>query len=72
MSDIDIIRGVNALESIATNLNQILDYIDNNKAEILLPHTDEIHDGCKILTEIFERAFNDMIAEKERLEDDGK
>ena len=72
MSDIDIIKGVNALESIATNLNQILDYIDNNKAEILLPHTDEIHNGCKILTEIFEKAFADMIAEKERLEDDGK
>ena len=72
MSDIDIIKGVNALESIATNLNQILDYIDNNKVEILLPHTDEIHNGCKILTEIFEKAFADMIAEKERLEDDGK
>ena len=73
MSDIDIIKGVNALESIATNLNQILDYIDNHKnAEALLSHTDEIHDGCKILTEIFEKAFANMIAEKERLEDDGK
>ena len=72
MSDIDIIKGVNALESIAINLNQILDYIDNNKAEILLPYTDTIHDGCKILTEIFEKAFANMIAEKERLEDDGK
>ena len=72
MSDIDIIKGVNALEVIATNLNQILDYINDNRAEALLPYTDEIHKGCSTLTDIFEKAFTDMIAEKERMEDDGK
>ena len=72
MSDIDIIRGVSSLENIAINLNQILDFINDNKVEALLPYTDEIHGACSILTDIFERAFTDMIAEKERMEDDGK
>ena len=72
MSDIDIIKGVNALKSISTNLNQILDYINDNRTEVLLPYTNEIHNGCSILTDIFEKAFNDMIIEKERMEDDGK
>ncbi len=72
MNDTDIIKGVNALENIATNLNQILDYINNNKVKVLLPYTDEIHKGCSTLTDIFEKAFFEMIAEKERMEDDGK
>ena len=72
MNEIDIIKGVNALKSISTNLNQILDYINDNRAEVLLPYTDEIHRGCSMLTDIFEKAFTDMIAEKERMEDDGK
>ncbi len=72
MNDMDIIKGVNALKVIATNLNQILDYINDNKIEALLPYTDEIHKGCSTLTDIFEKAFTDMIAEKERMEDDGK
>lgn len=72
MSEIDIIKGVNALKSISTNLNQILDYINDNRVEALLPYTNEIHKGCSALTDIFEKAFTDMIAEKERMEDDGK
>lgn len=72
MSDIDIIKGVNALKSISTNLNQILDFINNNRIETLLSYTNEIHNGCSILTDIFEKAFADMVAEKERMEDDGK
>ena len=72
MSDIDIIKGVNALKGIAFNLNQILDYINDNRVESLLPYTNEIHTGCAVLTDIFEKAFTDMIAEKERMEDDGK
>ena len=43
MSEIDIIKGVNALKSISTNLNQILDYINDNRVEALLPYTNEIH-----------------------------
>lgn len=72
MSDIDIIKGVNALKSISTNLNQILDYINDNRVEALLPYTNEIHKGCSVLTDIFERVFVDMVAEKEKMEDDGK
>ena len=72
MSDIDIIKGVNALKGISFNLNQILDYINDNRLEALLPYTNEIHKGCSILVDIFEKAFTDMIAEKERMEDDGK
>ncbi|MBO7731733.1 MAG: hypothetical protein J6S67_04255 [Methanobrevibacter sp.] len=72
MSEIDIIKGVNALKSISTNLNQILDYINDNRAEALLPYTDEIHKACSMLTNIFEKQFMDMITEKERMEDDGK
>ena len=72
MSDIDIIKGVNALKSIAVNLNNVLDYINDNRVEVLLPYTNEIHNGCSILTDIFEKAFTNMINEKERLEDDGK
>lgn len=72
MNDMDIVKGVNALEVIATNLNQILDFINNNRIEALLPYTSEIHKGCSTLTDIFEKAFTDMIAEKERMEDDGK
>ena len=72
MNDIDIVKGVNALKSIAVNLNNILDFINDNKLEPLLPYTNEIHTGCSVLTDIFERAFTDMITEKERLEDDGK
>lgn len=72
MSEIDIIKGVNALKGIATNLNQILDYINDNRVEALLPYTNEIHKGCSALTDIFEKAFANMIVEKERMEDDGK
>lgn len=72
MSELDIIKGVNALKSISTNLNQILDYINDNRVEALLPYTNEIHKGCSALTDIFEQAFTNMIAEKERMEDDGK
>ena len=72
MNDIDIVKGVNALKSISINLNRILDYINDNRADVLLPYTDEIHKGCSNLTDIFEKAFTEMIAEKERLDDDGK
>ena len=72
MNDMDIVKGVNALKSISTNLNQILDFINDNRVEALLPYTNEIHKGCSMLTDIFEKAFTDMIAEKERMEDDGK
>ena len=72
MSEIDIVKGVNALKSISTNLNQILDFINDNRLEALLPYTNEIHKGCSMLTDIFEKAFTDMITEKERMEDDGK
>ena len=72
MKDIDIIKGVSALKSISVNLNNVLDFINNNKLEALLPYTNEIHNGCVILTDIFENAFNDMISERYRFEDDGK
>lgn len=72
MSEMDIIKGVNALKSIAVNLNNVLDFINDNKLEALLPYTDEIHKGCAMLTDIFEKEFTNMINEKDRMEDDGK
>ena len=72
MSEFDIIKGISALKSIAFNINNILDFINDNRIEVLLPYTDEVQKGCSILTDIFEKAFTDMISEKERMEDDGK
>jgi hypothetical protein len=71
MSELSIVKGVNALKEISTNLDAILNRIDKNDAS-LLPHIEEIHKGCEILTDIFENAFTDMIEEKQRMEDDGK
>lgn len=72
MSDLDIIKGVNSLEMIAKNLNNILDYINANNLGTLLVYTDEIHNACSTLTTIFEKEFLKMAEEKERMEDDGK
>lgn len=72
MSELNIIKGVNALKGISTNLDEILNRMDKENAELLLPYITEIHNGCAVLTDIFEKAFTDMIAEKEREEDDGK
>ena len=72
MSEMDIVKGVNALKSIAVNLNNVLDFINDNKLEALLPYTNEIHKGCAMLTDIFEKEFANMINEKNRMEDDGK
>lgn len=73
MIELNIIKGVNALKGISINLNEILNYIENNKSsESLLSYVDEIQKGCSLLTDIFEKAFTDMIEEKQRMEDDGK
>ncbi len=72
MSENDIIKGITALKSIAINANNIIGVINDNRLETLLPYTDEIQKACSMLTDIFEKAFTDMIAEKERMEDDGK
>lgn len=72
MSELNIIKGVNALKGISTNLDEVLNRIDNESAKLLLPYITEIHDGCAVLTDIFENAFTEMIAEKQRMEDDGK
>ena len=72
MSEVDIIKGISALKSVSTNLNNILDFINDNRIKELLPYTNEIHKGCAMLTDIFEKAFTDMMTEKERMEDDGK
>ena len=72
MSEIDIIKGVTALKSIAINANNIIGFINDNRLETLLPYTDEIQKACSILTDIFEEQFTNMIIEKDRMEDDGK
>ena len=72
MSEIDIIKGVNTLKGFAQNISSILEFVENNHIEQLLPYTKEIQNGCSVLTDIFEKAFTDMITEKERMEDDGK
>lgn len=72
MKEMDIIKGVKTLNVIAKDIGAIIDYCDNNKIEYLLPYVSEIQGGCEVLTDIFEKTFLDMIAEKERIEDDGK
>ena len=72
MSEIDIIKGVNALKSMAQNIGAILDFVEANNLEHILSYIKEAQNGCSMLTDIFEKAFTDMIAEKERMEDDGK
>ena len=72
MSEIDIIKGVNALKSMAQNIGAILDFAETNNLEHILSYIKEAQNGCSILTDIFEKAFTDMITEKERMEDDGK
>ena len=72
MSEIDIIKGVNALKSMAQNIGAILDFAEANNLEHILSYIKEAQNGCSMLTNIFEKAFTDMIAEKERMEDDGK
>ena len=71
MRELSIVRGVNALKGISINMNEILNRIDENNAD-LIPYIEEIHKGCSILTDIFENAFTEMVEEKERMEDDGK
>lgn len=74
MSENDIFKSVASLKTIAANIGSMIDYLKNHEdiLEALQPHIDEINKGCAVLTDIFERSFTDMIAEKERMEDDGK
>ena len=74
MSENDIFKSVASLKTIAMNIGSIIDYMNQHEevAEVLHPYTEEINKGCAVLTDIFERSFTDMIAEKERMEDDGK
>ena len=72
MSENDIIKGINALKSVAQNIGAIIDFAQLNNLEPILPYTREVQNGCAIMTDIFEKQFVDMVAEKERMEDDGK
>ena len=72
MSEVDIIKGINALKSMAQNIGAILDFAEMNNIEHILSYIKEAQNGCSILTDIFEKQFLDMINEKERMEDDGK
>ena len=72
MSEIDIIKGINALKSMAHNIGEILDFVELNNIEHILPYIKEAQNTCSILTDIFEEQFFNIVDEKERLEDDGK
>lgn len=72
MNEIDVIKGVGALKIIAKNASSILDFAEVKEITELLPYITEIQKGCATLTDIFEKAFTNMIMEKEREEDDGK
>ena len=74
MSENDIFKSVASLKTIAMNIGSIIDYLKNHEdiLEALQPYIDEMNKGCAVLTDIFERSFTDMVAEKERMEDDGK
>lgn len=74
MSENDIFKSVASLKTIAMNIGSIIDYMNQHEevAKALHPYIEEINKGCAVLTDIFERSFTDMIAEKERMEDDGK
>ena len=72
MSESDVIKGVSTLKSMAENILSVITFCENNNISELMPYIDELNNGCSILTNIMEKAFSDLIVEKERLEDDGK
>lgn len=74
MSENDIFKSVASLKTIAVNIGSMIDYLKDHEdiMSALQPYIDEMNKGCSVLTEIFEKTFTDMIAEKERMEDDGK
>ena len=72
MSELDIIKGINTLKILSQNISSMIDFIENNHIEPLIAYIKELQNGCSVLTDIFEKAFFEMIAEKERMEDDGK
>ena len=74
MSENDIFKSVASLKTIAVNIGSMIDYLKDHEdiMSALQPYIDKMNKGCSVLTEIFEKTFTDMIAEKERMEDDGK
>lgn len=72
MNEINVLKGVQSLKRIAENIRAILDFCRNNNIDYLLPYIEQMQDDGMILTHIFETEFENMIAEKERMEDDGK
>lgn len=72
MSEVDIIKGVETLKAMAENLKSVIVFCENNNISEMLPFIEQMENGCSILTDIMEKAFTNMIVEKERLEDDGK
>ena len=72
MSEIDIVKGVQTLKTMAENLRSVITFCENNNITEMLPFIEQMENSCSILTDIMEKAFTNMIADKERLEDDGK
>lgn len=72
MNEVDIIKGVETLKAMAENLKSVIVFCENNNISEMFPFTEQMQNSCSILTDIMEKAFTNMIAEKERLEDDGK
>lgn len=72
MNELDIVKGVSALKTLAVNLRSAMEHTEEYADTLLVSLYDEMNKSCEILTDIFEKAFTDMIAEKERLDDDGK
>ena len=74
MSEIDIIKGVSTLKTLAVNIGSLIEHAEMQQVAdpLFRAYIEEMNKGCGVLTDIFERAFTDMIADKERLDDDGK
>lgn len=75
----NIKNGVHTLKELATNLDSLLDYIEEKKdvedMTYLLKFLDDAKKSCITLTRIFEKEFINLIEsnrEKERMIDDGK
>ena len=72
MNEVDIIKGVETLKAMAENLKSVIIFCEDSNISEMLPFIEQMENSCSILTDIMEKAFTNMIAEKERLEDDGK
>lgn len=74
MSRENITKGVHTLKKLAINIRSFMAYLETKEKNdvAILTFIDEMNNCCSILTELFENEFTNMIAEKARMEDDGK